>query len=82
MYPDKRVERLKKWCYKKKAKRTWVNDRAIFKKPWSKMPNNEEVKFGSEKIIEPLDKPMADAIFQVRSLVEIFDTKKRDLKIN
>ena len=43
----------------------WAIDRAVFKnKVWMRSPEN--VKFDGSKIIEQLDKPMADAIYQVR----------------
>lgn len=65
MYPDNREKRLKKQCYKKKSNMMWAIDRAVFRnKKWMRSPEN--VKFDGSKIIEKLDKPMADAIYQVR----------------
>ena len=62
MYPDNREKILKKSCSKKKAKMMWADDRAILKKnPYSR-PQPENVKFDSDRIVERLDRPMADAI--------------------
>ena len=46
----------------------WAIDRAVFKnKVWMReISRIENVKFDGSKIIEQLDKPMADAIYQVR----------------